>query len=132
MFRIRSLALVLGALVLSAATVSAATNIWAHGFPKVLPSGDIAIKGTATADAGFTLGKTGTAVVWPAGRKGGVVTSFTTVTVDPKTGAWNATLTGLAREVHYVIVVQVTQTKGTTTQTIATPPKFREIEIEDD
>jgi hypothetical protein len=127
MFRIRSLALGLVVFLLVGPAVSAASNVWAHGFPKTLRSGGIAIQGTATADAGFTLGKTGTAIVWPAGRKGGVVTSFT-VTVDPATGVWSGTLTGLRPEVHYEIVVQVTQTMGSTTQTIATEPKRRENE----
>jgi hypothetical protein len=127
MFRIRSLALGLVVLMLFGSAVSAASNVWARGYPKTLKSGGIAIKGTATADAGFTLGKTGTAIVWPAGKHGGVVTSFS-VTVDPTTGAWSATLTGLRPEVHYEIVVQVTQTMGSTTQTIATPPKLKENE----
>jgi len=63
MFRMRAPALALGALLLVGTSVSAATNTWAPGFPKV-KAGVIKIKGTATADAGFTLGKTGTAVVW--------------------------------------------------------------------
>jgi hypothetical protein len=129
MFRMRAPALALGALLLVGTSVSAATNTWAPGFPKV-KAGVIKIKGTATADAGFTLGKTGTAVVWPAGRHGGIVTTFS-ITVDPTTGQWSADLTGLKAEIHYVIVVQVTQTKGSTTQTIATPPKSREIEDDD-
>lgn len=124
MFRIRSVAMSLMVFLVFASIASAATNVWAHGFPKRQKNGDILVKGTATADKGFTLGKTGTAIVWPAGNKGGVVTSFP-VTVDPTTGVWSATLTGLPRGVNLEIVVQVTQTMGTTTQTIATPPKTR-------
>jgi hypothetical protein len=105
----------------------AASNVWAPGFPKRQKNGDILVKGTATADKGSTLGKTGTAIVWPAGHKGGVVTSFP-VTVDPTTGNWTGTLTGLQRNVNYEIVVQVSQTAstpGATPQTIATQPKTR-------
>src|SRR5262249_26175801 len=114
------------ALLLFGSFVSAATNVWARGFPKV-KAGVIKIKGTATADSGFTLGSKGTAIAWPAGRKGGIVTSFS-ITVDTKTGAWSADLTGLAADTRYVIVVQATRTKGSTTQTIATTPKSREVE----
>ena len=121
MFRIRAHALALGALLLFGSSVSAATNTWARGFPTI-KAGVIKIKGTATADSGFTLGSKGTAIAWPAGRRGGVVTSFS-ITVDTKTGQWSADLTGLKADTRYVIVVQVTQTKGSTTQTIATPPR---------
>lgn len=121
MFRIRALALALAGLLLIGSSVSAATNIWAEDFPRTR-AGVIKIKGTATADSGFTLGKTGTAVVWPAGRRGGIVSSFS-ITVDTTTGQWSADLTGLNANTNYVVVVQVTQTKGTTTQTIATPPR---------
>jgi hypothetical protein len=126
MFHIRSLALALAVLLVFAASVSAATNTWAHGFPKT-KAGVIKIKGTATADKGFTLGKTGTATVWPAGRHGGVVTSFP-ITVDPATGNWSADLSGLKAETHYVIVVQVSQTMAAVTQIIATTPKSTEVE----
>jgi len=129
MFCIRTLALILGTLLLIDSSVSAATNIWAPGFPTV-KAGVIKVKGTATADAGFTLGSKGTAIAWPAGRKGGVVTSFS-ITVDPKTGQWSGDLTGLKADTSFVIVVQVTQTKGATTQTIATPPRSREVEDDD-
>ena len=131
MFRIRSFVLVLVALVLSGSTAWAGSNVWAHGFPKTAKNGDILIKGTATADSGFTLGKTGTAVVWPAGKKGGVITSFS-ITVNTTTGAWSANLTGLSQNTSYVIVVQVPETMGSTTQTIASPPRTREVDRDDD
>lgn len=124
MFRFRSIALSLIAFLLFSSFALAASNTWAPGFPKRQRNGDILVKGTAKADTGFTLGKTGTAIVWPAGHHGGVVTSFP-VTVDPTTGIWTGTLTGLKKGVNYEIVVQVTQTMGTTTQTIATQPKTR-------
>jgi hypothetical protein len=127
MFRIRTFALVLAVFALSASVLSAASNVWAHGFPKTVRAGGIMVKGTATADTGFTLGAKGSASVWPAGHKGGVVQSFD-VTVDPKTGIWSASLTGLSAEKNYEIVVQVPQTKGTTTQQIATQPKVAENE----
>src|SRR5262249_31491612 len=100
----RALALALGALLLVGSSVLAATNTWAPGFPTI-KGGVIKIKGTATADSGFTLGNKGTAVAWPAGRKGGVVTSFS-INVDTTTGQWSADLTGLAANTRYVIVVQ--------------------------
>jgi hypothetical protein len=129
MSRARIPALALCAVLLVGTTVLGATNTFAHGYPKT-KAGVTTVKGTATPDTGFTLGNKGTAVVWPAGRHGGVVTSFP-ITVDPTSGAWSADLTGLPARGNFVIVVQVTQTKGTTTQTIASPPKTRENEDED-
>jgi hypothetical protein len=125
MFSLRAPALAVGALLLFGSSVSAATNTWAHGFPKA-SGGVIKIKGTAVADAGNTLGTKGTAIAWPAGRHGGVVTSFS-ITVDSK-GNWSADLKGLKADTHYVIVVQVPQTKDKTTEIIATPPKTTENE----
>jgi hypothetical protein len=129
MFRFCAPALTLVALLIVDSSVSAATNVWAPGFPKTV-AGVIKVKGKATADTGFTLGSKGTAIAWPAGRNGGVVTSFS-ITVDPTTGQWSGDLKGLKADTTYVIVVQVTQTKGTTTQTIATPPRTREVEDDD-
>jgi hypothetical protein len=129
MFRIRSVALALAALLLIGSSVSAASNVWAHGYPKAKGT-VIKIKGTATPDTGFTLGANGTAIVWPAGEKGGVVTTFP-ITVDPKTGQWSADLSGLKVDTNYEFVVQATQTMGTTTQTIATPPKSRRFDGDD-
>jgi hypothetical protein len=137
MFRIRTLVLVLGVLVLLSPSLSAGTNEWARNYPRRTKTGDILIKGTATPDSGFTLNNTGTgnaggtAVVWPAGRKGGNTITFTfDINAD---GTWSTTLTGMGLDpkVRYVVVVQVSEsmTTGcgacavTTTNNIATEPR---------
>jgi hypothetical protein len=131
MFRIRSLVLVLGVLLLCSSGLSAQeSNVWGRNSPRRIKGGGISISGTATPGSGYTLSNSGLASAWLTGRKGGIVTTFPiTVTVDPVTGVgtWSATLTGLTPATHYVIVVQVTESQTvncvTTTQTIATEPK---------
>jgi len=134
MFRIRTLVLVLGVLVLLSPSLSAGTNEWARNYPRRTKTGDILIKGTATADSNATLTTgtgTGTAIVWPAGRKGGNLITFTfDVNAD---GTWSATLTStpstpLDPKVRYVVVVQVGESMTgcccvTTTNNIATEPR---------
>jgi len=126
MFRVRTLALVLGVLVLFSPNLFAGTNVWAENYPKRTKTGDILIQGVATADACNTLGATGTALVWPAGRKGGIVTT-TSITVNTCNGTWSATITGLDPKIQYVVVVQVTETGScacAVTNTIATQPRL--------
>ena len=138
MFRTRTLVLILGVLFLFSPSLSAATNVWARHYPKRDKAGDILIKGTATADTGFTLTTgtgTGTAVVWQAGKNGGVIT---TVAIDiAADGTWSATLTGFDPTVRYNVVVQVTETMSgacctTISNTIATQPVVTRAREDDD
>jgi hypothetical protein len=138
MSRIRSVVLALGFLVVFVQGL-AATNTWARHYPREgKNAGEIRIKGTATADTGFTLVTgtgAGTAIVWPRGRHGGIVTTFPIDVADD--GTWNTTLTGLTAGKHYYVVVEVSQTMTTgcppvtTTQTIATQPRTTEAEDDD-
>jgi hypothetical protein len=114
MFPTRTGLLILGALVLFSPSLSAGTSVWAEGYPQRNKSGDILVKGTATADGcGFTLttgtGK-GLAVAWPAGENGGTIISANIDVATDCSGNWSGTITGLDPKVSYVVVVQIMET----------------------
>jgi hypothetical protein len=95
-------------------------NTWAAGYPKASTmAGTILVKGTATADTGYTFTGTGQVAYWPVG--GGQVQT-TTITVNGN-GTWGESpVSGLTTGTTYNVVVQVNEKSGMTTVTLATDP----------